>query len=136
MPSDSPQKISSQPNLDSGLLKVWINFKNAITANDIATFKKLSLDSLQCCDTTYSTTKFIDKCFKYVFDNTLVSKFESNKDINLVDVEEDATTLKQFQLVKELTPDGAWTMTFDFIKTENGYRFFGCDSFGGPICCR
>ena len=147
------KQIANSKPLDTALLKVWSAFQQAVLTNNISQFRQLSLDSLFSCDITLSTTKFIKNCYKEIFDTLLLRKITIPTEINQLDIEMElgyytksvlkktdftgnAITLKQFQVVKELTPDGAWTMTFDFIKTKEGYRFFGCDSYGGPICCR
>jgi hypothetical protein len=150
---DTVKQIANSKPVDTALLKVWSAFQQAVSTNNISQFRQLSLDGLYSCDTTLSTTKFIKNCYKEIFDTLLLRKITIPKEINQLDIEMelgyftksvlnktdftgDAITLKQFQVVKEFTPDGAWTMTFNFIKTKEGYRFFGCDSYGGPICCR
>ncbi|UEG50227.1 hypothetical protein LK994_01900 [Ferruginibacter lapsinanis] len=150
---DTGKQIANSKPVDTALLKIWSAFQQAVSTNNISQFRQLSLDSLYSCDTTLSTTKFIKNCYKEIFDTLLLRKITIPTEINQLDKEMelgyftksvpnkadftgDAITLKQFQVVKEFTPDGAWTMTFDFIKTKEGYRFFGCDSYGGPICCR
>lgn len=151
-PIDTVNKIYNSQPTDTALLKVWSAFQQAVLTKNLSQFKQLSLDSLYSCDTTLSTIGFIKNCYKDVFDTTLLRKISVPTEINQIDNEMqlgyftksvlnkvdligDAIRLKQFQIVKEFTPDGAWTMTFDFIKTKEGYRFFGCDSYGGPICC-
>ena len=150
---DTVRQIANTKPVDTALLKVWSAFQQAVSTNNFSQFRQLSLDSLYSCDTTLSSTKFIKTCYKYVFDTLLVRKITIPTEITQLDKEMElgyftksvlnkadftgnAITLKQFQVVKEFTPDGAWTMTFDFIKTKDGYRFLGCDSYGGPLCCR
>jgi len=152
-PVDTVKQIANSKPVDTDLLKVWSAFQQAVLTNKFSKFRQLSLDSLYSCDTTMSTTKCIKNCYKEVFDTLLLKKFTIPTEINQLDEEMelgyftksvlnkaefsgDAITLKQFQVVKEFTPDGPWTMAFDFIKTKEGYRFFGCHSYGGPICCR
>jgi hypothetical protein len=137
---------------DTALNTTWTDFKKAIATNNLAAFQQLSLDSLETCDILYSVRTFISKCFKEVFDTTLTRKLGEVSDITLTEkgislsyvggyalkraeYNSDGITLKQFQILKALTPDGGWTMTFDFIKTKQGYKFFGCNSYGGPVCC-
>jgi hypothetical protein len=150
---DTIKQIAKPKPADTALLKVWSTFQQAVSTNNFSKFRQLSLDSLYACDTTLSTTNFIKNCYKEVFDTLLLRKFTISTEINQVnktmqpgyftesvlnkaDFTGESITLKQFQVVKEFTPDGAWTVTFDFIKTKEGYRFFGCNSYGGPICCR
>lgn len=152
-PVDTVKQIANSQPVDTALLKVWSIFQQAVLTKNILQFRQVSLDSLYTCDTTLSINNFIKNCYKEVFDTTLLRKILIPTEINQIDKEMelgyfskpvlnkadftgDAITLKQFQIVKEFTPDGAWTMTFDFIKTKHGYKFFGCDSYGGPICCR
>jgi hypothetical protein len=150
---DTITQVDNSKTVDTELRKTWSAFQQAVSTNDYSQFRQLSFDSLYCCDTTLSTSKFIKKCYSEIFDTSLLRKFAIPTDINQLDkaMEPDSfsksvldkadfkdgvITLKQFQVVKELTSDGAWTMTFDFIRTKQGYRFLGCDSYGGPICCR
>lgn len=152
-PVDTVKKIINSQPVDTALLKVWSAFQQAVATNNLLQFRQLSLDSLYSCDTSLSSTKFIKTCYNQVFDTTIVRKIIIPSEVNQTEIEMelsyftkhtlskadfkgDAITLRQFQIVKQLTPDGAWTMTFDFIKTKQGYKFFGCDSYGGPMCCR
>jgi hypothetical protein len=138
--------------VDSTLENAWTKFKNVIAKNNINDFKELSLDSIYTDETLLSCSSFIKNCYKQVFDTTIVRKIIIPTEILKIDVDikleyfksyalknadykGDFITLKQFQIEKERTPDGAWIKTFDFIKTKNGYKFFGCSSYGGPICC-
>jgi hypothetical protein len=149
---DTIKHIANLKPVDTTLLKVWASFQQAVSTNNFSQFKILSLDSLYCCDTTMSTINFLRICYKDVFDTLLLRKMTISTEINQSEEDMelgyftksvlnkanftgDAITLKQFQVVKKFTPDGAWTMTFDFINTKQGYKFFGCDSYGGPVCC-
>ena len=44
--------------------------------------------------------------------------------------------LESKPILVAINNDTNWDEFVDFIKTKEGYRFFGCDSYGGPICCR
>lgn len=151
-PIDTIKQIQNLQPIDTALLKTWSAFQQAVSTRDLSEFKKLSLDSLYACDTTLSATSFISNCYSDIFDTTFLRKFLAPSEINQTDIElepgyfttsvvekvdliGDVIILKQFQIVKEFTPDGAWTMGFSFIKTKEGYRFFGCASYGGPRCC-
>ena len=141
-------------NADSSLMNIWSAFQTAVSKKDIGAFKKLSIDTIEACGVKYSASQFITKCFNEVFDTALINKFGVVGANNQIDktVERDyfshqvlqnasekgdVITLKQFQITKAINQDdGAWTVTFDFLKTKNGYKFFGTDSYGGPICCR
>lgn len=100
-----------------------------------------------------STVEFIKHCYKQFFDTSISKKISLPTEINQIDITMEVgyfsqsliekadfvgnvISIKQFQIVKEINLDGAWTVTIDFIKTKKGYKFFGCDSYGGPICCR
>ena len=152
-PIDTVKQIQNLQPIDTALLKTWSAFQQAVSTRDLSQFKKLSLDSLYACDTTLSATNFFRNCYNGIFDSTLLRKFLAPSEINRTDMElepgyftrsvlgkvdltGDAITLKQFQIVKEFTSDGAWTMVFNFIRTKEGYRLFGCASYGGPTCCR
>ena len=152
-PIDTVRKIAALQHADTALLKTWSAFQKAVSTNNISQFRQLSLDSIYACDTTLSTAKFIKNCYNQVFDTSILRKISIPTEINQIDKRMelgyftksvlnkadfvgDVIALKQFQIIRELTPDGEWTVTFDFIKTKKGYRFFGCDTYGGPICCR
>jgi hypothetical protein len=150
---DTVKHIANPQPIDTSLLKVWSAFQQAVSTKNLSQFRQLSLDSLYACDRTLSINRFIKNCFNEVFDTSILKKIVMPKEINQLnnemelgyftkyvldkaDFKGDAITLKQFQIVKEITPDGQWTVTFDFIKTKQGYKFFSCDSYGGPMCCR
>lgn len=152
-PIDTVRKIAKQQIIDPDLLSSWTHFKDVVSTKNYKEFRNISLDELRTCDTTFLVQKFLDKCFLEIFDKPLLQKFadtlysdyvDSKMELSYflqsalkqIDTNDSVITLRQFQIIKELTPDGAWTMTFDFVKTKNGYKFFGCDSFGGPMCCR
>ena len=147
------RQLPSQETLDSQLLNTWERFKKIVTTRDYNEFRKISLDSVEGCEGTFRVTKFIDKCFLQVFDTTLLRNFSEisysdyNKENLLIEhlprfllkdteIQGQIITSYRFQILKQLTEDGGWTMTFDFIKTRSGYKFYRCDSFGGPVCCR
>jgi len=113
------------------------------------------MDSIQTCDSVYATPHFLIKCFRGIFDSTLLSKITDSTAIEFTDrmetwssfppavqkmaqeTADDAITLKEIIVTKDAEqPDGPWTITFDFIPTSKGYFFYGCNSYGGPICCR
>ena len=152
-PNEALQNIYKQSVVDSELLSTWERFKKIVALKDYSAFKKISLDSLEVCDTVFNISKFQSKCFLEVFDTKLLKimsdttytayvdhgimlEYFPQYALKEIDVQETSITLNQFQILKELTPDGGWTFTFDFIKTKKGYKFYGCGSFGGPICCR
>ena len=152
-PIDTVRKIASQQIIDPDLLNSWTHFKEVVSARNYKEFKNISFSNLHACDTTLLIENFVGKCFLEVFDKPLLQKFAdtlysdyvdrkmelgyfSQAALKQIDTKDSIITLRQFQIIKELTADGAWTMTFDFVKTKKGYKFFGCYSFGGPICCR
>ena len=149
---DTIHKISRQQTIDPDLLSCWTHFQEVVSTRNYKEFKNISLDSLQTCDTTFPIQKFLNKCFLEVFDTTLLKKFAdksptdyliddterkyfSKSVLNQVNSKDSIIVLRRIQIEKELTTEGAWTMAFDFVKTKNGYRFYRCDSYGGPICC-
>lgn len=152
-PIDTVKKITKPETVDPELLSFWTRFKEIVAQKNYREFKTISLDSLQTCDTTLAVQTFLNKCYSEVFDSTLLKKIVENtstyyfnddtqrkyfsqSQLEQIGLNDSIIILRRFQIEKELTPDGAWTMAFDFVKTKRGYRFYGCDCFGGPICCR
>jgi hypothetical protein len=151
---DSIKKISTGPPVDTALLVIWTKLKNVVLTKNTNEFKKLTLDRLHCSDKTYSTKNFLEGCYKEIFDTTLLTILSNAQKVNQLDKETElhyfskdelndadfkgkTITLHQFQIEKSINQDdGAWIVTFDFIKTKTGYRLFGLGSYGGPICCR
>ena len=151
--SGHEEKIAEQQKIDPELLIIWNKFTKIIAGKNYNELKDISLDSIEACHVFYKSDKFIQKCLPTIFDTTLLkrifeisySTYLDNKVISsympqflLTQISSVGSSFKlnQFQVLKELTPDGGWTMTFDFVKTRNGYKFYSCDSFGGPDCCR
>ena len=150
---DTVSHVTKQQIIDPVLLSSWTHFKDVVSSKNYKEFKNISLDTLQICHKTLAAQNFLEKCYFDVFDKPLLQEFAdtlysdyvdnemelgyfSQSVLKQTDIKNNVITLRQFQIIKEFTSDGAWTMTFDFVKTKNGYKFFGCDSFGGPICCR
>jgi hypothetical protein len=145
-------KIAEERKIDPELLGVWNRFIMIVESNNLSEFIKISLDTISASSVKYKTEDFILRCFPNVFDTTLIKRFSevsysyyteyriSSSHLPQYLIKKmtsgvDTLRFNQFQVLKELTPDAGWTMTFDFIKTKSGYKFFGCDSFGGPNCC-
>src|SRR5882757_2109192 len=150
---DTLRQIAKQKNVDPELLIFWTHFKEIVSKKNYKEFKNISLNNLKTCDITVTTKKFLNKCFLEVFDTTLLKKFAGNsptdyliddtkrKDfpqsvLRQINLNDSIIVLRRFQIEKGLTSDGPWIMAFDFVKTKKGYKFYGCDSYGGPICCR
>jgi hypothetical protein len=148
----STDNVYTPPVVDSELLNVWNRFKQIVIAKDYKEFNKISLPMIIACHDALDISNFSKKCFLNVFDTTMIRLMAGTSYTDYTDhsilieylpehlrdeitVNGGSFDLNQFQILKELTPDGGWTMTFDFIKTKKGYKFFGCDSYGGPICC-
>ena len=139
---NEPKKSTSQSSdtfrastetLDSAEIKAtWREFVNIITTKDHSAFRQLSLDSIRACHTRFHVSKFIDDCFNKIFDSVLLQNISDGRiNFNL------QAKIHQVQVVKKTYQEGGiWTMTFDFAKTNTGYKFSECDSFGGPTCCR
>jgi hypothetical protein len=128
--SEQRKKIANERAIDPELLATWNKYIKIAANKDYFELKKICLDSVEGCHVKFSLDKFISKCLPKIFDTTLLKRFSEISYSNYLANE------NQFQVLKELTPDGGWTMTFNFVKTRNGYKFYSCDSFGGPICCR
>jgi hypothetical protein len=150
-----PEKTIEKTNsLDTTLLDVWMKFITIVKKGNYKLFKKIALDSIDACGNNVSTNTFINKCFSEVFSDSLldrstnpskidftekevISSYFAKKLVSQIKNAGETFKIRQVQvLMIESEPEGPWTMTFDFIETRNGYRFYGCDSYGGPICCQ
>jgi len=133
---DSLSNKVSPETIDPELLKTWDKFKDLAKTKNYSLFKQISVDTVDICHKPYSFSKIPIKCFIEIFDPMLLQRFRDTSYSEYLEKQIEKNNgeivLHQFQVVKESSAVGAWTMTFDFIKTEYGYKFFGCDSFGGP----
>jgi len=148
------KRIRHNNEIDSVILPVWSSFVVVVKERNFQKLKRKSMDSIETCDSVYATSHFFTKCFRGIFDSTLLSKITDSTAIEFVDrpedwssftpavqkiaiATEDAIILKEIVVTKVAEePDGPWMITFDFIPTHKGYLFYGCNSYGGPICCR
>lgn len=152
-PIDTAYKVAQQRIVDPELLSFWTQFKEVVSKRKYEVFKKISLDSLKACDTTFSAQRFLSNCFFEVFDTILIEQFANNTSVDYFDndterehfsqsqldqfgLSDSIIVLRTVQIEKELTTDGAWTMSSNYVKTKKGYKFYGFHSYGGPICCR
>ncbi len=97
---DTIKHIPILKPVDTTLLKVWTAFQQAVSTNNYSQFKQLSLDSLYCCGTILSTTKFLKICYKDVFDTLLLRKITISKEINHIDIEMELGYLPNLFLIK------------------------------------
>lgn len=140
--------------IDSVMLPVWSSFVVSVKERNFQELKRKSMDSIQTCDSVYATSHFLTKCFRGIFDSTLLSKITDSTAIEFIDRTEiwssftpavqkmanatgDAIILKEIVITKvDEQPDGPWMITIDFIPTHKGYLFYRCNSYGGPECCK
>ena len=137
---------------DPELMKAWVHFKNVVLHKDYKEFKSISFDTLKTCYKPYPVTRFTKYCLTDIFDSVFLKVFSDTLYTDYVESEMEldyfpqeilaeavftgnSIQIRQFYVTKELTEEGAWTYVFSFIKTKKGYRFFGVDSYGGPVCC-
>ncbi len=116
--------------IDPELMTTWESFKQIAAWKDFASLKQISRDTVIACHVKMGINDFISQCFPRIFDTALLKRFAE------IPYSECIAGENQFQVVKQVTAEGAWIMTFDFLKTTKGYKFYRCDSFGGADCCR
>ena len=123
----------SMSRVDSiGIKTSWDELIKIVRAKNFQEFNKISLDWITACHTKYEAKIFFQKCINEIFDSTLLRQIERGE-VKCYP----RSTNQQIQVTKKQYPEGgAWTVTFGFVKTSNGYEFSESDSFGGPICCR
>lgn len=139
--------------IDSGFLAAWSSFVALAKSKNWQQLKRVSMDSIQACDSVYSISRFPEQCFTEVFDSTLLAKigdsnaieftgngeFKSSFSLALqklaIPTSDDAITLKEVVITKADGVDSQWIVVFDFFPTRKGYMFYRCNSVGGPVCC-
>lgn len=111
----------------------WVKFCDAVLAKSYPRFTSMSFDTIAICDSKMPVARFFKNCFTDVFDSTVARRMTDSSFYFMLVYPE-----KQVQIVKEKNaPDGGpWTLTFNFRKTPEGFRFYRCDSYGGPRLCR
>jgi hypothetical protein len=153
--SITKKKGPQNNKIDSAILSAWTSFVASVKVRNFQELKGKSMDSIQTCDSVYAISHFLTKCFRGIFDSTLLSKINDSTAIELINnsemwssftpavqkmttaTDDDAITLKEIVITRVAEqPDGPWTITIDFIPTHKGYLFYGCNSYGGPVCCK
>ena len=145
------QNVYKPPQIDSALLDVWNKFKKSVVTKSYKGFEKVSLIKVEACHKTLDLSLFWKNCFQEVFDSTMIELMSDTsytgyvekgilieylpkylaEDIN---VQNKSFELNQFQMQRTYVPPPGWTITFDFVKTKKGYKFYGYNSYGGPCC--
>lgn len=143
---------SSKSNLygvaitDTLLIDFWKHFSNVINLADSKEFKRLSLSQVYCCDSLLPTDLFINKSFKKIFDKRLLQLFSDSSRIEYSSLDTREYSIlntstsqnpkhKTVQIVLDNTPGSISIFEFDFIKTNDGLKFYGCNSYGEVKCC-
>ena len=138
------------PYIDPVLEKQWQAFQEVVARKDYKAFETMAFDSLIVCDGRMSTKAFISRCYDKVFEpaffpkmkNPIYTETASAADyfpgqVGRQAIKRGSTILiHQYQVKMMDSEDDLWVITFDFIRTADGYKLSGCDSYGGPKFCK
>ncbi|MDP4265294.1 MAG: hypothetical protein Q8941_22400 [Bacteroidota bacterium] len=128
---------------DSDFMSFWNKFKEVVKKSDQREFKAMSLDSLNCEHRHVSNDEFYKSYFLKIFDDSLKSKFSDKNMIEFIDEEIDINYLPEFAKhqikgkpiikkvnVTKINKIPSLIVVLEFIKTNEGYKFYGYDTFG------
>jgi hypothetical protein len=133
--SKTSYMVEIPKQIDSTVVDFWNEFIVVAQKHDFRRLRDLSESNILGCGSIITINTFIEKCFFEVFTDSLFFKISDKSNILFPEI--NSFTKKRVHVsMLDYSPDGPWTMTFDFIKRGAGYRFHAVDSFGGPKCCR
>jgi hypothetical protein len=148
--SEPPKSIITDSSY-AAVKSTWDTIIVAIQKHDLIKFESLSLDSINACNKRMNSSYFINKCAHEVVNDLLLTRAKDaiNIDVNNLEVissfysstflshlksYESTFFIKRIQV--DLMDTEPYVVAFDFIETTQGYKFFSCDVYGGPDCCR
>jgi hypothetical protein len=98
-----------------------------------------------------TSDRFFEKCSRELVNDLLLTKIKDTSKIMINNREVIAkyysepfrSRLKEYDrtfFIKRVQIDlidiEPYVIAFDFIETNDGFRLFSCDVYGGPDCCR
>ncbi len=143
-------QTATGPSIDPELEKQWKTFQDVVARKDYKAFEAMAFDTLIVCDGRMSTKAFISQCYDKVFEPSFFPKMKdpiytqtgSGADYFPPQVGREAIkrgstiVIQQYQVKMTDSEDDLWAIAFDFVKTANGYKLSGCDTYGGPKFCK
>jgi uncharacterized protein YxeA len=134
-------------DVDSNFLSYWQKFVDIVSSSNYRQFKKVSFNALKCEDTNVYVDEFIKSYFAKVFDDSVLLKMTNTGAVEFTDdaIEpayisssikrqiknaDYVITIEEVNITNGKYPDIIIT-TLKFINTNNGYKFYGYDIFGG-----
>lgn len=133
-------------------LAFWNNFTRSVNHLTNSQFKQLALDSLYSGKTVVTADEFYNNCFHEVFDREFTKKFTDTLSAGFYESRADdekmllcaakrilkddgAYIIRKVQVTRQHSEEEPWLVTFSFIKTPDGYKFYGYDYTEGWATC-
>jgi hypothetical protein len=147
----SQSKSSAKDMSYSYVKSTWDTIISAIQEGNRRDFESLSLDSITACGKSMTSDRFFEKCSRELVNDLLLTKIKDTSKIMINNREVIAkyysepfrSRLKEYDrtfFIKRVQIDlidiEPYVIAFDFIETNDGFRLFSCDVYGGPDCCR
>ena len=129
----------------------WQKLIEAGKQKNYEVFKGLSMDTVNACLAKLPLREFLNGCSSELFSELLFDRIKDSTKIEIQNHEVISSyypssflskltyqnrtfIIKRVQIdLKDTEP---YMVAFDFIETNDGYKFFSCDVYGSPICCR
>lgn len=135
-----------------GFLTFWNGFARSVNHLTNSQFRQLALDSLYSGKVVVTADSFYNNCFHEVFDKEFAKKFtdtlsagfyvsRADEDKMLlcaakrIEKDDGDYIIRKVQVTRQHSDEEPWLVTFSFIKTTDGYRFYGYDYTDGWATC-
>ncbi|MEO6732661.1 MAG: hypothetical protein ABIN01_15680 [Ferruginibacter sp.] len=147
----TPSIVDPNTEIDYEVKSTWYQLIEAGKQKNYEQLLNVSMDTISACNKRMLLRQFIKNCssellselfFNRIRDtskilvqnNEVISSYYSAYFLSKLKVYGETFTIKRVQVdLKDTEP---YIVAFDFVETRNGFKFFSCDVYGGPQCCR
>lgn len=148
------EEISYTPTEEDKKFKsFWFTLIDSLKQSQVHSLSEVSFDSLWACQSLYSTREFFQNCYPKIFNKQRLADLSDTSKITFTWTEADKNNLptdaqskiikngrfyqfEQVQISKLKKGVVHIYLSVDFIKTVNGYKFYGVDFRTRRKCCR
>jgi len=149
----SYNKTIENDESDRRVKSAWQQLIEASKLKNDKLFFSLSMDTIDACGRNLPVKQFIKYCSSGLFSEMLFTRIKDSSKIEVQNNEiissyHPASFLSQLKkhdstfvvnrVQVDLNDTEPYFIAFDFVETNDGYRFFSCSVHGdgGPQCCR
>ena len=143
--------FSPDPGNPSDAKSTWYKLIDAGKLNDYQKFSNFSMDTINACNKSMTLLQFMETCSSELLSESFFNRIKDPSKIEvqtnevissyyspnfLSGLKDFGKTFIIYRVQVDLKDSEPNIIAFDFVLTGNGYKFFSCDVYGGPECCR